>query len=57
MLNALRLHQSIDLALFEARTGLHREVLQPALQQAKNKGLLCFDQHQIVMTDLGRLIY
>lgn len=40
MLNALRLTDGFELALFEARTGLPAEVLEPGLARASDLGLL-----------------
>ncbi|MDR9437700.1 MAG: hypothetical protein RI563_12530, partial [Thiohalophilus sp.] len=40
MLNALRLNDGFELALFEQHTGLSRDVLQAPLQQAVADGLI-----------------
>jgi len=54
MLNALRLTDGFDSALFGARTGLALSALQPALAAAQHKGLLSVDDDRIGPTDLGR---
>ena len=43
MLNALRLREGFDLALFGQRTGLPLSAVMPALQKAQAKGLLEID--------------
>jgi putative oxygen-independent coproporphyrinogen III oxidase len=55
LMNALRLQQPVVRALFEERTGLSYQVLQPQLQAAAAKGLLVWDEHSITPTQQGRL--
>lgn len=54
MLNALRLGEGFDLPGFEARTGLPRAVLAPALTQARARDWLAVDGDHVVPTALGR---
>jgi oxygen-independent coproporphyrinogen-3 oxidase len=54
MMNALRLNQGFEAALFEARTGLPLAVVLPALGLAESKGLVIWDQGHLVPTLLGR---
>ncbi|AKC86135.1 radical SAM family heme chaperone HemW [Pseudoxanthomonas suwonensis] len=54
MLNALRLHQGFALADFEARTGLPRESLLPALARAKEREWLAISDTHVAPTALGR---
>ena len=54
MLNALRLNDGFDLALFEARTGLPREAVDPRLAQATARGWLECRDGRVVPTELGR---
>ncbi|WP_305804133.1 radical SAM family heme chaperone HemW [Stenotrophomonas sp. YIM B06876] len=54
MLNLLRLHEGFALADFEVRTGLHRSVLQPALELACRRGWLEIDAGRVRPTALGR---
>jgi len=53
MLNALRLYRPIPLALFQARTGLHREILADCLKRAQALGLLQVHRHALVVTERG----
>ncbi len=53
MLNALRLKNGFDLALFEQHTGLHREQLAKGLLLSEEKGLLERNDSHIQPTDLG----
>lgn len=53
MLNALRLHQTIPLQIFEERTGLSQQLLQPTIQKAQIAGLLS-DSKAIETTPLGK---
>lgn len=53
MLNALRLFEPISFEVFEARTGLSREVLKNPVELAIKKGLLQ-DKPFIETTDLGK---
>ncbi len=54
MLFALRLNAGFDLALFEARTGVSRERLYPALDELLEMDLLLREAEQIRPTALGR---
>lgn len=54
MLNALRLVAPIDLALFEQRTGMSRDVIQPILLQAEQRELINLNGDSLVVTDLGK---
>ncbi len=40
MMNALRLHQGVESALFEVATGVSLQQIQPQLDQARQRGLL-----------------
>ncbi len=53
MLNALRLRQGFDFELFEQRTRLSREVLQPIITVAEQKKLIESDARGIRQTELG----
>lgn len=53
MLNALRLKQGFAASLFHQNTGLELNQVLPALETAKNRGLLEFDGFTIVPTQLG----
>lgn len=53
MLNALRLFEAVSFELFEASTGLHRNVLKIPMDLAIKKGLLK-DMPFIETTDLGK---
>jgi len=53
MLNALRLREGFDLALFRSRTGLPVSSIQAALEQATQRGLLQTDLHQVRPTPRG----
>lgn len=54
MMNALRLYQKIPIALFLERTALSIENIAPYLEEAKNKGLLHWDETSIETTSLGK---
>ncbi|MEW8044378.1 MAG: oxygen-independent coproporphyrinogen III oxidase-like protein [gamma proteobacterium symbiont of Phacoides pectinatus] len=54
MLNALRLNEGFDLALFEAHTGLSRAVLAPRLAREEARGLLRLEGTQVRPTRQGR---
>jgi oxygen-independent coproporphyrinogen-3 oxidase len=53
MLNALRLKQGVDLALFRHRTGLDPECLTQPLQQARARELLQPDPSRLQASPLG----
>ena len=55
LMNALRLQQPVTRNLFEQRTGLSYQLLQPHLQAAAAKGLIDWDEQQIMPTPQGRL--
>ncbi|MEO6227696.1 MAG: radical SAM family heme chaperone HemW [Thermomonas sp.] len=54
MLNALRLNDCVSLAMFEARTGLQRNVIAPTLALARARGFLEADDEWLRPTELGR---
>jgi putative oxygen-independent coproporphyrinogen III oxidase len=54
MLNALRLNQGFASSVFEARTGLTLDALEPALSTARTKGLIEATHNGWRATDLGR---
>jgi oxygen-independent coproporphyrinogen-3 oxidase len=54
MMNALRLHQGFDKALFEMRTGLAVSVLAEPLRAGCERGLLGEDLQRIWPTERGR---
>ncbi|OQX47185.1 MAG: hypothetical protein B0D85_02030 [Candidatus Sedimenticola endophacoides] len=54
MLNALRLNEGFDLALFEARTGLSRAVLASRLTREEARGLLRLEGARVRPTRQGR---
>jgi len=54
MMNALRLNEGFDLALFTARTGLAPSELARGLVQAQNLGLVRRDLHRVTPTLRGR---
>ncbi len=54
MMNALRLNQGFELALFPARTGLELTRILPTLDQAETRGLLTRDHQRATPTLLGR---
>lgn len=53
MLNALRLKDGFDLALFAERTGLGLSALEPALSRAIERGLIVRDGARLVPTARG----
>ncbi|MEJ2479102.1 MAG: radical SAM family heme chaperone HemW [Acidihalobacter sp.] len=53
MLNALRLREGFDIALFEARTGLSREHLTPGVEQAVARELLETEGERLRPSPLG----
>ncbi|MFW1677318.1 radical SAM family heme chaperone HemW [Pontibacter sp. JAM-7] len=55
MLNALRLTQGVDSELLQAYTGLTLEQLSPQLNEARRRGLLIDNPHQLAPTQQGRL--
>ena len=55
MLNALRLREGFDIALFEARTGLSREHLTPGVEQALARELLVVEGERLRPSPLGWL--
>lgn len=55
MMNALRLHQPIPIALFESRTGLIFSVIEKPIQQAIDKGLLTLTETHFQITHTGYL--
>jgi len=55
MMNALRLYQGVDSALFQQRTGLELDVINRQLQSARDKGLLLKDPQRLAPTHQGRL--
>ncbi len=54
MMNALRLVEGFDSALFEARTGLPLAAMEAALGRAERQGLLSRDATRIAPTPPGR---
>ena len=54
MMNALRLNEGFELALFTARTGLATNVLAPGLEKAAAQGLVERDLHRVTPTPKGR---
>jgi putative oxygen-independent coproporphyrinogen III oxidase len=55
MLNALRLVDGFDVALFTERTGLPLLVVEPQLRQAEAKGLIERDWRRVRPSERGRL--
>lgn len=53
LMNALRLKDGFSLAEYQARTGLDTPSLQPGLDQAVARGLLCQANHTLHATALG----
>jgi oxygen-independent coproporphyrinogen-3 oxidase len=53
LMNALRLVEGVPVALFSERTGLPLTVLEPALSQARDRGLLEPDAQRLQPTELG----
>jgi putative oxygen-independent coproporphyrinogen III oxidase len=54
MMNAGRLNEGFDAALFTERTSLPLLVIRRELEQAIRRGLLAHEQNRIAPTDLGR---
>ncbi|MBV5331807.1 VCBS domain-containing protein, partial [bacterium] len=54
MMNALRLNQGFDAALFEMRTALPLRVIENELHQAEREGLLDRDAQRIAPTQRGQ---
>jgi putative oxygen-independent coproporphyrinogen III oxidase len=54
MLNALRLNEGFDNALFQCRTGLPMAVIEATLSAGRTKGLIDATQNGWKPTDLGR---
>ncbi|MEO1080766.1 MAG: radical SAM family heme chaperone HemW [Pseudomonadota bacterium] len=54
MLNALRLADGFDFALFEDRTGLSMEELGPTIAELEGRGLLQSNESELRTTVLGR---
>lgn len=54
MLNALRLTEGFPLELFEKRTGLAVNVLEPMIKKARAKDLLFIQNNQLQPTELGK---
>jgi oxygen-independent coproporphyrinogen-3 oxidase len=55
LMNALRLTNGVDAALFQLRTGLSVDSLASARQQAEERGLLEADPTRLVATARGQL--
>ena len=55
MLNALRLTEGVDSALFPSRTGLDLSTLAPIAEKARKMGLLDTDPSRLAPTQQGRL--
>ncbi len=53
LMNALRLVDGVPVALFSERTRLPLTVLEPALSQARERGLLELDAERLQPTELG----
>jgi oxygen-independent coproporphyrinogen-3 oxidase len=53
MMNALRLTQGVSVNLFEERTGLSLDIIEPALAMARSKKLLVDNPAILCATDLG----
>src|SRR3990167_4512347 len=54
MLNTLRLTEGVLATLFTERTGLPFQDVKPMLAQARERGLLTMDAHQICASPLGK---
>ena len=54
MMNALRLNEGFDSALFQERTSLPLLIIQRELADAEKRGLLCKDHLHIAPTKLGQ---
>ena len=53
MMNALRLNQAIDLALFEARTGIAAEKIEKQLEEALQNNLIIINENKIIVSEHG----
>ena len=53
LMNALLLVDGVPVELFSERTGLPLTVLEPALSQARERGLLELDVDRLQPTELG----
>jgi oxygen-independent coproporphyrinogen-3 oxidase len=53
-MNALRLVDGVDPALFERRTGLSLATIAPVLARARQRGLLAGDPDAIRPSELGQ---
>ena len=54
MMNALRLHGGFPVPLFNSHTGLPLTVVEKALKEAEERGLIEWDVHRIQPTERGR---
>lgn len=54
MMNALRLNEGVDAALFAERTGLDAKAIEPRMRDGRERGWLHSDPSCIVATELGR---
>jgi putative oxygen-independent coproporphyrinogen III oxidase len=54
MMNALRLNQGVDAALYGQHTGTELAAIAPLLAQARGRGLLDTDVARLAPTELGR---
>jgi putative oxygen-independent coproporphyrinogen III oxidase len=54
MMNALRLINGVPVGIFQQRTGLNLQQIEPRIQQAQQKGLLVIEQGNIKPTLLGQ---
>ena len=54
MMNALRMNEGFEAALFNERTSLSLLVIQQKLNEAQQRGLLFRDHHHIAPTQLGQ---
>ncbi|MCV6603676.1 MAG: YggW family oxidoreductase, partial [Porticoccaceae bacterium] len=53
LMNALRLNRGVATTLFEQRTGLALETIQPHWQQVQQRGLMTNDQQRLQPTASG----
>ncbi len=53
MMNALRLREGVESALFQASTGLRLESAAVGIEKARNRGLLTEDESRLCATPLG----
>lgn len=54
MMNALRLSDGFETALFQAHTGMPVTVMEPALREAERLGLVVWQLQRVVPTERGR---